>query len=122
MSVTSCITPSKQLPRNWPGTELCHELSFHFQLPMNNDFPTDPREALESSLTALLLGELPGDQAVFLRDAIARDPELARRYERLKQTIELVQITAKTPADKMPNPSPALKMSQQRREQLIQHF
>ena len=74
---------------------------------MNTDFPTDPREALETSLTALLLGELPADQAVFLRDAIARDPELARRYERLKQTIELVRITAKTPATEAPAAAPA---------------
>ena len=89
---------------------------------MNTDFPTDPREALEVSLTALLLGELPGDQAVFLRDAIARDPELAQRYERLKQTLDLVRITASTPAETITNPAPALKLSQQRREELLQHF
>jgi Mg-chelatase subunit ChlD len=89
---------------------------------MNTDFPTDPREALEASLTALLLDELPADQSAFLRDAIARDPELARRYERLKQTIDLVRITAKTPAEELPNPSPLLKLSQHRREELLQHF
>ncbi|HTL55213.1 MAG TPA: von Willebrand factor type A domain-containing protein [Candidatus Limnocylindrales bacterium] len=87
---------------------------------MNTDFPTDPREALETSLTALVLGELPPDQAAFLRDAIARDPELARRFERLNQTIDLVRATARTPAELSPNP--ALKLSQQRREQLLQHF
>ena len=87
---------------------------------MNTDFPTDPREALEASLTALVLGELPPDQASFLRDAIARDPQLANRFERLQQTIELVRATAHTPVEQ--TPSPSLKLSQQRREQLLQHF
>ena len=48
---------------------------------MNFEFPTDPRQALEASLTALLLGELPDDQARFLRQAIATDPELAAKYQ-----------------------------------------
>jgi Mg-chelatase subunit ChlD len=122
MSVTFCITPSKPLLRNSPGTELCHELSTQLEFPMSNDFPTDPREALEASLTALVLGELPADQAAFLRDAISRDPELARRYERLKQTVELVRVTAKTPVTEMPAPAPALKLSGNRRDALLQHF
>jgi anti-sigma factor RsiW len=33
---------------------------------MNPDFPNDPRSALEARLTALLLGELPPDQAAAL--------------------------------------------------------
>ncbi len=65
---------------------------------MNPDFPTDPRQALEVSLTALLLGELPADQARFLRQAIAMDPELARLHQRLKKTIELVREVEKQPA------------------------
>jgi Mg-chelatase subunit ChlD len=89
---------------------------------MSTDFPTDPREALEASLTALLLDELPADQSAFLRDAIARDPDLARRYERLKQTINLVRITAKTPTDELPNLSPTFKLSQHLREELLQHL
>ena len=52
---------------------------------MNPELPTDPRKALESSLTALLLGELPDDQARFLRQAIATDPELAQTFDTLQR-------------------------------------
>jgi Mg-chelatase subunit ChlD len=89
---------------------------------MSNDFPIDPREALEASLTALLLGELPADQAAFLRQTIARDPELAQQYERLKQTVELVRITTKTPVSEMSATAPALKLSEHRRDTLLQRF
>ena len=57
---------------------------------MNFETPSDPRQALEPSLTALLLGELPEEQARFLLQAIATDPELARTFERLKSTTALL--------------------------------
>lgn len=89
---------------------------------MSSDFSTDPRQALEVSLTALVLGELRADQAEFLRRAMAQDPELARTYERLRQTIDLVQETEKTPAQQ-PSTSPEpLKLSEVRRQELLQHF
>src|SRR5215813_11149140 len=84
--------------------------------------PTNPRHALEASLTALLLGELPPDQAAFLREAIARDPELARRHERLKSAIELVRFTSNSP-DAQPTAQTApLKLSEARRQALLLRF
>ena len=74
---------------------------------MNPEYPTDPRQALEVSLTALLLGELPPDQAQFLREALVRDAELARMHERLKRTIELVtQVEAEPTAAVAASPNP----------------
>jgi len=49
---------------------------------MNPDSPKDPRSALESSLTALLLGELPHEEAAALHQKLAQDTELAALYER----------------------------------------
>jgi Mg-chelatase subunit ChlD len=89
---------------------------------MNNEFPIDPRQALETSLTALILGELPDDQARFLRQAIATDPELAKSYERLKKTIELVRETETSPEGEPVVQSSALKLDERRRQQLWQRF
>jgi len=105
---------------------------------MTPEFPTDPRQALEVSLTAWLLGELPPDQAEFLQKAIAQDPELARQHERLKQTIGLVRQVTVAPAGQSPakqaeqasaaasaqpaTPAPALKLSDERREELLARF
>ena len=89
---------------------------------MNNEFPIDPRQALETSLTALILGELPDDQARFLRQAIATDPELAKSYERLKRTIELVRETETSPQGEPALESSAPKLDERRRQQLLQRF
>ncbi len=89
---------------------------------MNPDFPTDPRQALETSLTALLLGELPPEQARFLRQTIATDAELARTYERLRQTIALVHVVEATPVEQTAPPPEPLKLSAERRERLLQEF
>ena len=89
---------------------------------MNPDFPKDPRAELESSLTALLLGELPHDQAAALHLTLAQDTELSKLYDRLKQTIALVRETAATPAEQLaPQPAP-LKLSDARRQKLLAHF
>ncbi len=45
---------------------------------MNPDSPQTPREELEARLTALLLGELPAEDAAALRVQLAQDPELTR--------------------------------------------
>jgi Mg-chelatase subunit ChlD len=89
---------------------------------MNFEFPTDPRKALEASLTALLLGELPDEQARFLRQTIATDPELAKTFEALKKSIELVRETEAEPAQRPAVEVPAPKLSNQRREELLQRF
>src|SRR5947199_8349442 len=86
---------------------------------MNPDFPKDPRAELESSLTALLLGELPHDQAAALHLTLAQDTELAKLYERLKHTIALVRETAASPPEQLaPQPAPR-KRSDARRHKLL---
>jgi len=89
---------------------------------MTPESPIDPRQALEASLTALLLGELPPDQAAFLRQVMAGDPELAKMYQRLKRTIDLVRETETTPVDQPAVEPATLKLSDERRQELFQHF
>src|SRR6266702_1436971 len=126
MSVTCYITPSKPSLPNSPRMELCHEsgMSANSQslIFMNPDFPQNPRDELEASLTALILGELPADQAFTLGRAIERDAELSKLYERLKRTIELVRQTAASPTEELVSQSAPLKMGDQRRQQLLAHF
>src|SRR5437867_11326725 len=87
---------------------------------MNPEIPRTPREELEARLTALLLGELPADEAFALGRAIEQDAELAKLYKRLEQTIGLVrEITAsEAPSAQSAN----LKLGAQRREKLLAHF
>src|SRR4051794_34918202 len=87
---------------------------------MNPQKPRTPRQELEASLTALLLGELPADKAAELRELMAKDTELARLYERLEQTIGLVRETA-APAEQGTQSAPP-ELSTKPREQLLQHF
>jgi Mg-chelatase subunit ChlD len=89
---------------------------------MKPDSPTDPRKALEPSLTALLLGELPPDQAEFLRRAMEQDPELAHLHDRLKQTIGFIQEAASAPASPMEAAVEPLKLADSRRQALLQQF
>ena len=89
---------------------------------MNQDSPIDPRQTTESGLTALLLGEMPHEQAAALHQKLAQDPEMAKLYERLKQTINLVRETVASPAAQTANQPVPLKLSDQRRQKLLQHF
>ena len=89
---------------------------------MNPDSPIDPRAAFESSLTALLLGELPHEQAAALHQKLAQDAELAKLYERLKQTIDLVRETVASPAAQTADQPAPLKLSEERRQKLLQQF
>ena len=77
---------------------------------------------MEASLTALLLGELPHDQAAALHQKLAQDAELAALYERLKHTIALVRETIATPAAQATTPLLPLRLEEQRRQKLLQHF
>jgi Mg-chelatase subunit ChlD len=77
---------------------------------------------VEIKLTALLLGELPADEAAALREAIARDAELAQLYKELERTIDLVRETAVTPADETGAQPVPLKLSPERRENLHAQF
>ena len=58
---------------------------------MNPELPNNPREELELNITALLLGELSADEAAAVREAIAKDAELTKLYDDLKQNIVLVR-------------------------------
>src|SRR5436309_2862548 len=91
-------------------------------LSMNPDVPKNPREELEARLTAFILGELPAEQAFSLGQAIEKDAELARLYNRLKQTVELVRETETSPAQEAPAQVTPLKLSEQSRQKLLQHF
>jgi Mg-chelatase subunit ChlD len=83
------------------------------------DLPPMNREDLEAKVTALLLGELPPDEAALLRELIARDAGLARLHDRLKPTLALLRETMATP-----EVAPAVlpKLSPERREKLLAQF
>jgi len=89
---------------------------------MNYEAPQSPREELEAKLTALLLGELPNEEAAALREIIEHDAGLARLYEKLSRTIALVRETAVTSEQQSAAPPASLKLSGERREKLLQHF
>jgi Mg-chelatase subunit ChlD/LysM repeat protein len=87
---------------------------------MNPDQPS--REHIEARLTALLLGELPADEAELLRYTIARDPALKQLHDELAATIVLVREAINTPADAPAQKTEPLKLSNDRREKLLAHF
>ena len=90
---------------------------------MSSDLPIDPYEALEPSLTALLLGELTEAQAELVRHAIENDPALARQFEQLKYTISVVrEVEAPRAASTAAERSDGTKLSEERRQQLLQSF
>src|SRR5439155_22503052 len=92
------------------------------RLLMDSEMPANSREELESQLTAFILGELPAEQAFELGRSIEQDVELARLYQRLKVTVELVRETTSHPAEQ-PTAHPApLKLSAERREKLLARF
>src|SRR5262245_5140942 len=88
---------------------------------MNPNNPS-PREEIEAQLTALLLGELPADEACALGRAIEKDPELAGVYARLKETLGFVRETFVSDKEQLPVPTPPLKLSAERREKLLAEF
>lgn len=89
---------------------------------MNPEHPADPRQALEPSLTALLLGELPADQARFVRQAVETNPQLAKTFQRLERTTALIrQVEAPRVATPPPS-SEAPKLGEARRQELLRQF
>src|SRR4051812_10113787 len=92
------------------------------QFSMNSDSPKKSREELEAQLTALILGELPAEQAFALGRAIEQDAELAKLYERLKQTIQLVRQTEASPTGQTATQPAPLKLSDERRRKLLAQF
>ena len=87
---------------------------------MNPDQPS--RDEIEARLTALLLGELPDDEARLLRWTISQDAELKKLHDRLQLTIGFVQATAKNPAEASGEKNVPLKLSDERRKKLLAHF
>jgi autotransporter-associated beta strand protein len=83
---------------------------------MNPDKPT--RDEIEVKLTALLLGELPDDEARLLRWAVSQDAGLAKLHDQLKRAIGLVREVSVKPV----TTDAALKLSDERRKQLLAHF
>ena len=81
----------------------------------------NPRPELEARLTALLLGELPEQEAATLRQVISQDPELLALERRLKATIGLVRETAH-PREQGESEVAPLRLSEERRQRLLAHF
>jgi Mg-chelatase subunit ChlD len=89
---------------------------------MTPDLPQNPREELEVRITALLLGELPADEAAALRETIAADPELTMLHDRLKLVLELVREAGPAAeSDEVTKPEP-LTLSAERRAELLTFF
>src|SRR5216117_202643 len=84
--------------------------------------PKSPREELEVRLTALLLGELPAEEAAALREIIAKDAQLAGLHERLKRAMDLVRAAATTASEPATTQAAPLKLSDTRRQKLLAHF
>jgi len=84
--------------------------------------PVTPREEIEAKLTALLLGELPAEQAFALGRAIEKDLELKTLYERLKQTVQIVGEASSAITEPTASQPVKLTLSEGRRQQLLQHF
>jgi len=89
---------------------------------MNPEMPQKPQDELEASLTALLLGELPHEQAAVLHQKLAQDTELAKLYDRLKHTVSLVRETVTGPTTETAAPPAPLRLSEQRRQKLLERF
>jgi Mg-chelatase subunit ChlD len=89
---------------------------------MNSETPQTPREETEAKLTALLFGELPPQEAELLEGAIAQDPELATLYQRLMLTTDLLRQTVADPAGPLESHPASLKLTEERRQMLLQHF
>src|SRR5262245_4493048 len=90
---------------------------------MNADAPQPPPEELELKLTALILGELPPDEAFALGRSLEHNAELRQLYERLQSTVRLVRETSKAPVQPTASaPAAPLRLSSARREKLLAQF
>src|SRR5882672_2620337 len=87
---------------------------------MNPDIPLTPREEIEVRLTALLMGELPPNEAAALQAQMAGDAELTALHARLRQAVELLREASAIP--EQPTPPVPVQLSSERRERLLAHF
>lgn len=79
-----------------------------------------PREELKMRITALLMGELPSEEATALQAQIAADPELTALHARLGKAMELLHEATALPEQPL-SETPA-RLSSERRERLLAHF
>jgi Mg-chelatase subunit ChlD len=86
---------------------------------MNPEPPNLPPSDPEVRLTALLLGELPPDEAAAVQQDLTRNPELARLHARLAQTIGLVRDAVHGAADPVPAPASEPKLAPELRDSLL---
>ena len=86
---------------------------------MNPEPPHLPSPDPEVRLTALLLGELPPDEAAAVQRDLTRNPELARLHARLAQTIGLVRDAVHGAADPAPAPASEPKLAPELRDSLL---
>jgi Mg-chelatase subunit ChlD len=89
---------------------------------MNPETPRTPREEQEIRLVALLLGELPPEEAAALRHQLAEDPELQRFHEELERTLPLVREAAEPPSSTGTSSQAPLRLAESRRETLLGQF
>jgi Mg-chelatase subunit ChlD len=87
---------------------------------MNPDAPLTPREELEIRITALLMGQLPPEEAAELLRQIAADPELTALYGRMRHAVELLREARSLPGQAAPEIP--LQLSTERREKLLAKF
>jgi Mg-chelatase subunit ChlD len=87
---------------------------------MNPDQPS--REQIETRITALLLGELPADEAALLRYTIAQDPALRKLHDQIQASLPLIREATKQPEEAPTEKPTTLKLSADRREKLLAHF
>ena len=87
---------------------------------MNPDAPRTAQEELEIRITALLMGELPPDEAAALLAQITADPELTALHARLRHAVDLLREARTLP--EQPAPATPMKLSKERREQLLAKF
>jgi autotransporter-associated beta strand protein len=79
-----------------------------------------PREEMEMRLTALLMGELPPEEATALEAQVAADPVLAALQARLRKAVELLREASNEP-EAPASPAP-VRLSSERRARLLAHF
>ena len=87
---------------------------------MNPDAPLTPREELEIRITALLMGQLPPEEAAEILRQIAGDPELITLHARLRHAVELLREARAL--HEHPAPEVPLQLSKERRAELLARF
>lgn len=87
---------------------------------MNPNQPS--REQIEVRITALLLGELPAEEAELLRWTISQDPELQKLHSRLLLTVGLVREVVAHPEETPAEQAALRQLSDERRQKLLNYF